>query len=172
MKRNKKTMKYIPELWWYEGEDGTELTCIYVIGYYDKYGLHYQHSDNAPYNNENVRLKGKKYRKAPFAFDSHDKMIEGLKEFDARTKRLEEKGDIRKEAVYLCLDLDEDGVLKSDPFDMRGYVSKRGTIFNIVDDAWIDGNKKRFKLTKDDKKLVFPDFGKAADYVLKNYGWE
>lgn len=78
-------------------------------------------------------------------------------------------GNIRKEAVYLILDLDENGVLRSDPFDFDGYVTKRGTVFIITGDGAHDG-KKLFKLADEDKHLVFPDIVKAADYVQKHYG--
>lgn len=47
---------------------------------------------------------------------------------------VEDMGDIRKEAVYLLLDLDEDGNLVSDPMSFEGFVSKRGTVFNITSD--------------------------------------
>ncbi len=170
MKKNKKVIKYIPELWWFIDDDKTELACIYAIGYYDKYGLHYKHSDNAPYNSEDVHLKGKRYRKAPYAWDSYEEMIQDLKDIANRAEMIERMGDIRKEAIYLVLDINENGDLKCDPCDIHGYVSKRGTIFNIVDEMVDCTGESRFKLTDKDKRLVFPNLYKAATYVFDNYG--
>lgn len=46
---------------------------------------------------------------------------------------------------------------------------KRGTIFNITSEGTYDG-KKWFRLTEEDKRLVFPDIAKAATYIEEHYG--
>ena len=145
-----------------------EYYCYYEEATWDKYGLHYIIHDSTRAIEE-VCLKGKKYSKPPFAFNSYEEMMEQSEQYSRAVYFANNKGNIRKEAVYLMLDLDENGVLRSDPHDFDGYVSKRGTIFNITSEGTRDG-KKWFKLTEEDKHLVFPDIVKAATYVEEHYG--
>ena len=165
MKHSKK--KYIPYAYGFDNYKHKNFVCYYAEGSWDKYGLHY--TIDYLGDIEEVHLKGKRYSKPPYAFNSYEEM---MKEFEIYARAIEvanDVGDIRKKAVYLILDLDENGVLHSDPFSLDGYVSKRNTVFHITGDGTRDG-KKSFKLTEENKHLVFPDMGKAADYITEHYG--
>ena len=170
MEKNKKTTKYIPYAWWFEDYNKTELVCMYEVGYYDKYGLHYKNPHTNSNKHEEVHLKGRQYRQKPFAWDSYDEMIRDLKQIAIRNEMIEDMGNIRKKAIYLVLDIDRDGNLKHDACDIHGYVSKRGTVFNVVD-SYAEGiHKKQIELTDENKHLIFPSISKAAKYVFENYG--
>ena len=168
MKNLYQQKKFIPYCWGfgnsYKKED---FYCYWGEGVYDKYGLHYT-IDLGDWHEE-VHLKGKRYGKPPFAFDTYEEMMEQTEKRTRTKAMVEDLGDIRKEAVYLLLDLDEDGNLVSDPMSFEGFVSKRGTVFNITSDGTYDG-KKRFTLTQENKYLVFPDNGDEVSYIREKYG--
>ena len=145
-----------------------DFYCYYEEAIWDKYGLHYTiHESNG--RTEEVCLKGRRYSKPPYAFNSYEEMMEQTEMYSRACHVAHKVGNIRKEAVFLVLDLDENGVLHSDPFSLDGNVSKRGTVFNITGSGKYEGGK-RFKLTQENKHLVFPNIGKAADYVYERYG--
>lgn len=171
MKKKKKKIKFVPQVWWFEDEEKSDegFVCIYSVGYADKYGLHYVPDKNGPEEQVPTTLKGNRFKRAPYAFNSYDDMINNCKATTRRDEMIESIGDIKKEAVYLSLDLDKNGVLLHDPSHCEGYVTKHGTVFNVTSNGDRYG-KKRFRLTKEDKKFVFPSIEKAAAYVFENYG--
>lgn len=168
MKYRKK--KYVPVFVGFDGcnYEHEKFYCYYEEAVWDKYGLHYTlHDSTGPI--ENVHLKGKRYSKPPYAFNSYEEMMEQAEKYSRAIGVAGDVGNIRKKAVFLILDLDKNGVLCSDPHDFDGYVSKRGTVFNITSDGTYNG-KKSFRLTEENKHLVFPNMKKAADYIQENYG--
>ncbi|MEE1255630.1 MAG: hypothetical protein UHN47_03845 [Lachnospiraceae bacterium] len=167
MKKRYAKTKYIPTFYGFNDYEKKDFYCYWEVGVYDKYGLYY--TINFTNETEDVHLKGKKYGKPPYAFNSYKEMMEKMEQFAKDRATATSLGDIRRKAVYLILDLDEDGNLRSDPCDFDGFVSKRGTVFNITGDGAYDG-KKRFELTDKNKHLVFPGIAKAATYVRENYG--
>lgn len=172
MKHSKK--KFVPTFWFFDKSNQTEdnpdgFFCYYAEGIWDKYGLHY--TDHIDINcTEEVHLKGKKYCKPPYAYNSYEDMIRQTEKYAKTLEMISNMGNAKKEAVYLLLDLDEDGILRSDPFSIDGYVGKRGTIFYIRDGCYHGGDTK-IELTEENRHLVFPDIAKAADYIHKKYGW-
>ena len=161
--------KYIPLVYGSDGPDDENFYCYYVEGTYNKYGLRY--TDDLAYNTEpvNIFLKGKRYSRPPFAYDSYEDMMNDTKKRHIAQKAAEDAGNVKKEAVFLVLDLDEDGNLRSDPWDFDGYVTKHNSIFRITGDGHYDGGKN-IPLTSENRHLVFSDIKKAATYVDDNYG--
>lgn len=169
-----KKKKYIP---YFSGFNGfspykhEDFYCYYAEGFWDKYGLHYtfEYSDGKNVIKEEIHKKGKRYSKPPYAFNSYEEMMIETEKYERSLCVANDIGDIRKEAVYLILDLDENGILLNDAHSFDGYVSKRGTIFNITNSGYYDG-KKSFALTDKNRHLVFSDIKKAADYIMQHYG--
>lgn len=170
LKHRKK--KFVPIFWFFDKENRTEenpsgFYCYWEEGIWDKYGLHYtEHNGD---KTEEIHLKGKRFCKPPYAYNSYEEMMKMSEYYEKSAEAVCDMGNIRREAVYLILDLDEDGTLHQDPCSFDGYVSKRGTVFNITSSGNYDG-KKSFALTDENKHLVFPDIGKAAKYVSEHYG--
>lgn len=160
--------KWVPVSFGFDGNnyEQDKFYCYFEEATWNKYGLHYVLHDSTG-SLEYVHLKGKRYSKPPYAFNSYDEMMKMTEKY-ARAKYAAD--NIRKDAVYLLLDLDDNGRLLSDPFDFKGYVSQRGTIFHITGDGFHNGEKS-FILTQKDKHLVFSDIAKAARYVDEHYGW-
>jgi len=167
MRRLYKREKFIPTFYGFDDYECKNFYCYWEKGVYDKYGLHY--TVNFTNGSEEVHLKGKRYSNPPFSFNTYEDMMETMERLSRVYKAAKKVGNIRRKAVYLILDLDEDGNLCSDPCGFDGFVSKRGTVFNITSAGNYDG-KKRFQLTNENKHLVFPDIAKAAQYVEDNYG--
>lgn len=171
MKHCKK--KFIPTAWFFDVENQTDenpsgFFCYYEEGVWDKYGLHYiEHNGNEI---EHIHRKSKKYGRPPYAFNNYDEMMKQTETLAKAMNTVDDMGNIRKEAVYLILDLDANGNLVSDPCDFEGYVTKKRTVFNITSSGTYDG-KKRFVLTDKNEHLVFADMGKAATYLHEKYGW-
>lgn len=166
--------KFVPLLWEFNENEKTDdnpssFICYYIEGIWDKYGLHYSTYD-MDNSTEIVHRKDKKYSKPPYSFNNFNEMMKKMEIYAKAIETVEDMGNIRKEAIYLILDLDSNGNLRSDPMDFKGYVSKRGTLFTITSDGNYDG-KKTFIIEDEDRNLIFPDIGKAAEYIYKNYGW-
>lgn len=167
MKHRKK--KLVPTFFGFDsyGCEHEKFYCYYEEAVWDKYGLHYILRDDTG-RMEKIHLKGKRYSKPPYAFISYEKMLNQTEKYARAVQVASNAGDIRKKAIYLILDLDEEGNLLADPCSFDGYVSARGSKFNITGDGSCDG-KKWFKLTEKDKHLVFPNISKAAFYIEKHY---
>ena len=162
--------KYVPTFFGFNNYEckHEDFYCYYEEAIWNKYGLHFTIHDNSG-QEEDICIKGKKHSKPPYAFNSYEEMMIQTEKHARGTYMADQVGNIRKKAVYLILDLDKNGILRSDPYDFDGYVSKRGTIFNITSEGTYNG-KKWFKLKEEDKHLVFPDIVKAATYIEKHYG--
>lgn len=170
LKHRKK--KFIPIYWFYDEECQTEdnpsgFCCYFEEGIWDKYGLHYNEHNRD--KTEVIHLKGKRYSKRPYAYNSYEEMMKVTEYYAKSAKTANDVGNIRREAIYLILELDQEGNLLYDPHSFDGYVSKRGTVFNITSSGNY-GGKKSFALTDKNKHLVFTDIGKAAVYVRQHYG--
>ncbi len=167
--KNRTRKKYIPLVYGSDGPGDENFYCYYVEGLYNKYGLRY--TDDLAYNTEpvNIHLKGKRYSRPPFAYNSYEDMMNDTKKRHIAHKATENAGNVKKEAVFLVLDLDEDGNLRSDPWDHDGYVTKHNSIFRITSDGHYDGGKT-IRLTDQNRHLIFSDVKKAATYVSDNYG--
>lgn len=165
-KKNKK--KYIPVFCGFNRCHNKDFYCYYEEGVYDKYGLHFT-TDLCNGYIEKRDLKGKKYGKPPYSFNTYEEMMKKSEELYRACAIAEGIGNIRKKAVYIILELDENGKPLYDAHSFDGYVSKRGTVFNITSSGTYNG-KKRFTLRDEDKHLVFSDIVKAACYIEENYG--
>lgn len=159
--------KFVPHIWGFNDNFKKEgFYCYWEKGVYDKHGLRY--TTDLGNCHEEVHLKGKRYSKPPYAFDAYEEMMEYMEKWTYTKVMVEDLGDIRKEAIFLILEYSKDGYLY-DPMCFEGFVSKRGTVFNITSRGTYDG-KKRFAITEENKHLVFPDNGEAVRYLEKNYG--
>ena len=169
MKKIYKKIKFIPTFYGFcNNYEKKEFYCYWEKGIYDKYGLHYATNNNSE-TVEKVTLKGKRYARPPYSFNTYDEMMKETEKLAQAHVTVAALGNIRRTAVFLILDLDEYGNLLHDACGFDGFVNKRGTIFNITSDGTYDG-KKKIVLTSENRHLVFPNIAKAAQYVHDNYG--
>ena len=167
--KNRKRKKFVPIAYFGDDYDPEYFQCLYVMGTYDKYGLKFTNDIYDESEPEIVRLKGARYNRPPFAYNTYDEMMLDTKKRRQTEIAAEHSGNTKKEAEFLCLNLDEDGYLKTTPHSFKGYVTKHGRIFRITSSGTYNGSKN-IPLTEENKHLVFPDIKKAAEYVEENYG--
>lgn len=158
--------KYVPTLYGFDSDKN--FYCDYEEAIWNKYGLNYTMANDFV-DVEQVYLKGKKYNKPPYCFNSYKEMLKKMERYARAIQTVEDKGNIRENAVYLILEINEDGMLLSDLHSINGYVAKKGTIF-FIQDEFYRGDKTKIELSDQNKQFVFPDFGKTALYLEKTYG--
>ena len=168
MKR-KSRIKYVPIAYSYDQEtveNDMEPSCfVYETGTFDKYGLHYiDHSSEEP---KFVRLKGKKYGKAPYSYNSYEEMMDGCRKIWNAEHTAEIAARTRKTALFLVV-ADENETW-FDPHHLEGFVTNHGTMFRITSSGTHNG-EKWIRITDENRHLIFSDMVKAADYVYENYG--
>ena len=171
--KNRIRKKYVPIFvfgnYLDENSEHYDFGCYYVTGTYDKYGLRFINDIYDESEPEIVRLKGARYSRPPFAYNTYEEMMLDTKKRRQAEIAAENSGNTKKEAEFLCLSLDEEGYLKTTPHSFKGYVTKHGRIFRITSSGTYNGSKN-IPLTEENKHLVFPDIKKAAEYVEENYG--
>ena len=206
--KNRKRKKYCPI--WSSDEMGDDFfVCAYYIGIYDKYGLKciskellgdHTYSTNEytenripiPQREVEPRLrhrKGVRFSKPPYAYNSFKEMIDAKERRIKNWDLLHEIGDVRKEAFYLVIEIDEETGIYYDPYHFKGRVIKRGTVFVMehkaeeyysCDDPDYDYlcsmipdlpyEERTIEITDENRHLIFPNESKAFDYIREEYG--